>query len=73
MTATKRPFEELTIREIDLLNAYLEVYEAEKVADKLHLAIKTVHVYTQRVREKLFCDSTIQLVLEYERWVRQQS
>jgi DNA-binding CsgD family transcriptional regulator len=64
-----RPFA-LSVREVQVLEAYIEHYTQEEVADLLCLSPKTVSTYCTRILDKMGAKNMLHAALTYDRLQR---
>jgi two-component system, NarL family, invasion response regulator UvrY len=57
----RRPLEDLTPREFDILRMLIAPTSVQDIARRLHLSVKTVHNLHYQIRAKLSVDSDIEL------------
>jgi len=74
-TATTSPgdVETLSDRELDVFRRLGEGQATRRIAEELHLSIKTVQAYCARIKEKLQLASGVELVREAVRWTEQKN
>ena len=61
----KSGFEELTAREIEVLQAISEGLAAKNIADKLFVSIDTIRYHTKNIYKKLHVNSKLGAVKKY--------
>ena len=61
LSGRRRPLEDLTPREFDVLCMLLSPASVHEIAQRLHLSIKTVHNLHYQIKSKLGVDSDIEL------------
>jgi DNA-binding NarL/FixJ family response regulator len=67
------PIEKLTDREMEVLEAIGQGLTTKQIAGKLHLSIKTIGTYRERIKEKLGLQNAFELVHQAVRWIEQRS
>jgi len=67
------PIEKLTDREMEVLEAIGQGLTTKQIAGKLHLSIKTIGTYRERIKEKLGLQNAFELVHQAVRWIEQKS
>ena len=72
-TAGRGAVETLSDRELDVFRRLGEGQPTRRIADELHLSIKTVQAYCARIKEKLGLANGAELVREAVRWTEQKS
>jgi DNA-binding NarL/FixJ family response regulator len=66
---TADPIEGLSDRELEVFRLIGQGRKAKEIATLLHLSIKTVETYRDRIRHKLDLQNGAQLALSATRWV----
>ena len=61
LSERRRPLEDLTPREFDVLCMLVAPINAHEIAKRLHLSVKTVHNPNYQIKTKLGVDSDIEL------------
>ncbi len=61
LSERRRPLEDLTAREFDILCMLVSPASAREIAQRLHLSIKTIHNLHYQIKNKLGVDSDIEL------------
>ena len=72
-TASISPIEKLTDREVEVLEAIGQGLTTKQIAGKLHLSIKTIGTYRERIKEKLGLQNAFELIHQAVRWIEQKS
>ena len=67
------PIEKLTDRELEVLEAIGEGLTTKQIAARLHLSIKTIGTYRERIKEKLGLQNAFELIHQAVRWIEQKS
>jgi DNA-binding NarL/FixJ family response regulator len=67
------PLESLTDREIEVFRMIGQGQENRRIAEKLHLSLKTVQTHCAHIKEKLGLENGTALMREAVRWVENQS
>lgn len=67
------PAEKLTNRELEVLEAIGGGLTTKQIATKLHLSIKTIGTYRERIKEKLGLQNAFELVHQAVRWIEQKA
>jgi DNA-binding NarL/FixJ family response regulator len=67
--AQKSPIERLTDRELEVFQLIGRGHGTRRIAEELHLGIKTVESYRARIKEKLKLDDGTQLLQHAIQWV----
>jgi len=62
------PLEQLSDRELEVFRMLGQGYETRRIAESLHISIKTVQVYCARIKEKLGIGNATELLREAVRW-----
>lgn len=62
-------FSKLSDREMDVLTALVELYSYTQVAESLGITQKSVQTYMERARTKTGLINTMELVLNFDRWL----
>jgi DNA-binding NarL/FixJ family response regulator len=65
---TGSPVELLSDRELEVFRMLGDGIETRKIAEALHISIKTVQVYCARIKEKLGLNNATELLREAVRW-----
>lgn len=65
--------EGLSDREIEVFRLIGQGYTTRKIADHLHLSVKTIETYRMRIKEKLHLESTNELLMKAFEWVNNQA
>ncbi|HXA13987.1 MAG TPA: LuxR C-terminal-related transcriptional regulator, partial [Opitutaceae bacterium] len=65
--------ETLSDRELDVFRRLGEGQTTRRIAEELHLSIKTVQAYCARIKEKLRLANGAELVREAVRWTEQKN
>jgi DNA-binding NarL/FixJ family response regulator len=68
-TTTKTPVENLSDREFEIFRLIGEGYKASQIAKKLHLSVKTIETYRERLKEKLNITDASKLLRYAIKWV----
>ena len=71
-TAGASPFSLLSDRELEIFQFLGEGRETKQIADDLHISLKTVQAYCDRIKEKLSLASATELRREAVRWEEQR-
>jgi DNA-binding NarL/FixJ family response regulator len=58
----------LSDRELEVFQRLGEGWDSRRIADELHISIKTVQTYATRIREKLCISTASELIREAIRW-----
>ena len=66
--ANVSPIEQLSDRELEVFGLLGQGYDTRRVAETLHLSIKTVQAYCARIKEKLNLSSGTELLREAVYW-----
>jgi DNA-binding NarL/FixJ family response regulator len=66
---TGSPVERLTDRELEVFQLIGRGFSTRKIAEELHLGVKTVESYRARIKEKLLLDDATQLLQQATEWV----
>jgi DNA-binding NarL/FixJ family response regulator len=66
---TKTPVENLSDREFEIFRLIGEGYKASQIAKKLHLSVKTIETYRERLKEKLNITDASKLLRYAIKWV----
>ena len=61
LSGRRRPLEDLTAREFDILCMLVSPASVQEIAQRLHLSIKTIHNLHYQIKNKLGVDSDIEL------------
>lgn len=61
LSERRRPLEDLTAREFDILCMLVSPASVQEIAQRLHLSIKTIHNLHYQIKNKLGVDSDIEL------------
>jgi DNA-binding NarL/FixJ family response regulator len=61
LTGPRRPLEDLTPREFDVLCMLVSPAAVQEIAQRLHLSVKTIHNLHYQIKSKLGVDSDIEL------------
>lgn len=69
----RSPIEILTDREFEVFKLIGEGCSTREIGERLHISIKTVDVYRQRLKEKLSLSSATSLIQHAVRWVETQN
>lgn len=69
----RSPIERLTDRELEVFQLIGRGLGTRKIADELHLGIKTVESYRARIKDKLSLDDGTQLLQQAIQWVHSLS
>ncbi|MDR3629785.1 MAG: response regulator transcription factor [Desulfocapsaceae bacterium] len=72
-TPSISPIEKLTDREVEVLEAIGQGLTTKQIAGKLHLSIKTIGTYRERIKEKLGLQNAFELIHQAVRWIEQKS
>jgi len=67
------PFEQLSDRELEVLQLLGHGYSTRQIADHLHVGFKTVQAYSARIKDKLKLANATELLREALRWHESQS
>lgn len=70
-TATA-PIDRLSDRELEIFRLIGQGHETRRVAEELHLSLKTVHTHCAHIKEKLGCRNATALMLQAVRWVEDE-
>lgn len=70
---TITPIEKLTDRELEVLEAIGEGLTTKQIAAKLHLSMKTIGTYRERIKEKLGLQNAFELIHHAVRWIEQKT
>jgi DNA-binding NarL/FixJ family response regulator len=68
----KTAIENLSDRELETFRLIGEGYSMSKIAERLHLSVKTVETYRSRIKDKLGLDDASQLLQYSIHWARTQ-
>lgn len=68
-TQVGHPVESLTDRELEVFQLIGRGYATRKIAEELHLGLKTVESYRARIKEKLALEDGTQLMQQAVQWV----
>lgn len=68
-TQVGHPIESLTDRELEVFQLIGRGYATRKIAEELHLGLKTVESYRARIKEKLALEDGTQLMQQAVQWV----
>jgi DNA-binding NarL/FixJ family response regulator len=71
-TASDSPFALLSDRELEVFQLLGQGQETRQIADNLHISLKTVQAYCDRIKEKLKLASATELRREAVRWEEQR-
>jgi DNA-binding NarL/FixJ family response regulator len=71
--AASSPLESLTDREIEVFRRIGHGQENRRIAEDLHLSLKTVQTHCAHIKEKLGFENATVLMREAVRWVERQS
>jgi DNA-binding NarL/FixJ family response regulator len=69
----KTAIEHLSDRELETFRLIGEGYSVSKIAEQLHLSVKTVETYRSRIKDKLGLDDASQLLQYSIHWARNQN
>ena len=69
---TKTEIDCLSDRELETFRLIVEGYSMSKIAERLHLSVKTVETYRLRIKEKLGLADASQLLRYSIQWARNQ-
>lgn len=69
MAVPKTPIETLTERELQIFRLIGQGTATVNIAQELHLSVKTVETYRQRIKSKLNLDDAVKLAREAAQWV----
>jgi DNA-binding NarL/FixJ family response regulator len=67
------PISRLTDRELEILRLIGQGKDSQKIADQLHLSVKTVDAHRSNIKEKLGLESGTELICYAARWVEAQT
>ena len=70
--AASSPVERLSDRELEIFRLFGRGFETRRVAEELHLSIKTVQAHAANIKDKLGLDNATELLREAVRWVEHQ-
>jgi len=65
--------DDLSDREIEVFRLIGQGYTTRRIADQLHLSVKTIETYRMRIKDKLHLDSTNELLMKAFEWVNNQT
>jgi DNA-binding NarL/FixJ family response regulator len=65
--------ERLSDRELEVFRLIGQGMGTRKIAEELHLSVKTIETYRAHIKEKLGLDNATELVRQAVQWVEQQS
>jgi DNA-binding NarL/FixJ family response regulator len=68
LPADASPIEQLSDRELEVFSLLGQGYETRRIADNLHLSVKTVQAYCARIKEKLNLSNGTELLREAVYW-----
>jgi len=71
--ASQSPIERLSDRELEVFLRLGQGQETRRIAEELHLSLKTIHTHCAHLKEKLGLENATALMLEAVRWVESQS
>lgn len=66
------PVETLSDRELEVFTRLGQGYATRRIAEELHLSLKTIHTYCAHLKQKLDLENATALVHEAVRWVESQ-
>jgi DNA-binding NarL/FixJ family response regulator len=67
------PVSQLSDRELEVFRLIGQGWENRRIAEELHLSMKTVQVYCARIKEKLHLENATELLREAVRWVERDN
>ncbi|HVM96469.1 MAG TPA: response regulator transcription factor [Candidatus Acidoferrales bacterium] len=67
-TTMESPVEQLSDRELEVFQLLGRGYDTRKIAESLHVSMKTVQAYCARIKEKLNLANATELLREAIRW-----
>ncbi len=70
---TASAIERLSDRELEVFRLIGQGHGTRKIADELHLSVKTIETYRAHIKEKLGLNNATELVRQAVQWVEQQS
>jgi DNA-binding NarL/FixJ family response regulator len=68
LTADASPIEQLSDRELEVFSLLGQGHETRRIAENLHLSVKTVQAYCARIKEKLNLANGTELLREAVYW-----
>ena len=71
--AAKSPIEQLSDRELEVFDLLGQGIETRRIAETLHVSIKTVQAYCVRIKQKLRISTATELLREAVRWKEQEA
>jgi DNA-binding NarL/FixJ family response regulator len=71
--ADSSPIARLSDRELEVFELMGRGWETRRIAEDLHLSMKTVQAYCARIKEKLGLENATTLLREAVRWVEHQA
>ncbi len=70
---TSSAIERLSDRELEVFRLIGQGHGTRKIAEELHLSVKTIETYRAHIKEKLGLNNATELVRQAVQWVEQQS
>lgn len=70
---TTSAIERLSDRELEVFRLIGQGHGTRKIAEELHLSVKTIETYRAHIKEKLGLNNATELVRQAVQWVEQQS
>ena len=70
---TSSAIERLSDRELEVFRLIGQGHGTRKIAEELHLSVKTIETYRAHIKEKLGLSNATELVRQAVQWVEQQS
>lgn len=71
-TGIESPVQGLTNRELEVFRLIGEGHGISEIADRLHLSVKTIGTYRERIKEKLHIKGAVELLRYAMKWVEDQ-
>ncbi len=66
----KTPMQRLTDRELEVFKLFGEGHTTKQIAENLHLSVKTIGTYRERIKEKLDLQSANELIKYAALWIK---